>query len=545
LRITSNTFVKLNRVGHRLVLLLLVISTLGGLQSVRAETAADTLVIGMSTSILITLDPARAYEGEALVLIDQLYDKLVDLEMVDDRIEIVPEVAESWSVSGDGQVWTFHVREGMRFPSGREITAYDVEFSLRWAVALNSGSSWLLNELGLLPDTVAERIRALGERSIEIRLSEPFAPNLVLAILAFPMSSVVDRDVLERRGLQAGGEDDYLKRQSAGSGPYRLVHWQPNESVVLEANAEYWRGAPPIGRIVVQDIPDEAMQRVALERGEIDIAWNLSPRARQELKAQDRQDLRIVQIPAHGVQYLGMNTLEGPLADERVREAIRWAIDYEAIRNDVMLAEALPLQSFIPHGYLGHNPETPYQQDVEKAKALLAAAGYAEGFGVQLAIDGASATSQEIARILQHNLADAGITVELAPMASGALFEMYRERRHQMVLARWGVDYPDPDALAKPFADGSIQQIAWRNGWHDEEATRLTGAAMVESEKGSREALYRRLTELVMHKGPFAILFQPLNAWGVRNDVMGFETAAALGSMHVDLTKVQKRGGNQ
>ena len=147
--------------------------------------------------------------------------------------------------------------------------------------------------------------------------------------------------------------------------------------------------------------------------------------------------------------------------------------------------------------------------------------------------------------MLQHNLADAGITVELAPMASGALFEMYRERRHQMVLARWGVDYPDPDALAKPFADGSIQQIAWRNAWHDEEATRLTGAAMVESEKGSREALYRRLTELVMHKGPFAILFQPLNAWGVRNDVVGFETGAALGSMHVDLTKVQKRGGNQ
>ena len=199
----------------------------GATQTLHAETPADTLVIGMSTAILLTLDPAEAYEVEALVLIDQLYDKLVELEMVGDQIEVVPEVAASWSVSTDGRTWTFHIREGMHFESGRAITAHDVEFSLRRAVARSSGSSWLLNALGLLPGNVDERVLALDDRRVQIHLSEPFAPNLVLSILAFPITSVVDREFIEQGQGEGTSAESPLKARSAGSGPYRLVQWEP------------------------------------------------------------------------------------------------------------------------------------------------------------------------------------------------------------------------------------------------------------------------------------------------------------------------------
>jgi peptide/nickel transport system substrate-binding protein len=116
----------------------------------------------------------------------------------------------------------------------------------------------------------------------------------------------------------------------------------------------------------------------------------------------------------------------------------------------------------------------------------------------------------------------------------------YREQGHQLVLWGWGVDYPDPDALAKPFADGTIRQLAWRNAWMDPKATDLTKKAMLERDPARRVAIYKELTELVAHKGPFAILFQITNNWVIRTYVKGFEEAAALGTFHFDYTKISK-----
>ena len=254
----------------------------------------------------------------------------------------------------------------MHFESGRAITAHDVEFSLRRAVARSSGSSWLLNALGLLPGNVDERVLALDDRRVQIHLSEPFAPNLVPSILAFPITSVVDREFIEQGQGEGTSAESPLKARSAGSGPYRLVQWEPNQSVALVANDDYWRGAPPVRSILVQHIDEEGAQVEALEQRVIDVAWNLSPQSRQDLVSRYPENLRNVQIPAHGIQYIGMNVSQGPLSDERVRNAVRWAIDYDAIRDEVMLGEALPLQGFIPSGYLGHDPATPFQRDVKR-----------------------------------------------------------------------------------------------------------------------------------------------------------------------------------
>lgn len=510
---------------------------------VAAATPRDTLVVGMATSIVVTLDPAAVYELEGAILVDQLYDKLVDLELVDGRIRAVPEVAESWSVGPDGRTWTFYIRSGIRFPGGRPITAWDVEFSLRRAVRLNQSPAWVLNQLGLEPATVEKTVKALDDRRLQLTLAAPFAPDLVLSILAFPITAVVDREVLKAQGGPDGLGGEYLRYHSAGSGPYRLVRWEPYRLAELEASPGYWRGAPPIRRIVIRNMPDSTAQRLALERGDIDVAWNLPPQTRQELEARKAPGVRIVRAPAHTIEFLAMNTSAGPLASPAVREAVRWAIDYDAILTAVLRREAAPLQTFIPGGYLGHDPSHPFRRDTARARRLLAEAGYPQGFAVELITNGDNPVRPTVAQVLQANLAEVGIRLRINLVQAAALYEKYRQRAFQMILAGWAVDYPDPDALAKPFADASIQQLAWRSGWHDPRATRLTRQAMLEPDPTRRQKLYRELTQLVLLDGPYAILYQPVSAWAVRAELAGFDAATALGTLHVDFTRVSKGGG--
>jgi peptide/nickel transport system substrate-binding protein len=375
---------------------------------------------------------------------------------------------------------------------------------------------------------------------VQIVVGQPYAPDLVLAILSFIATSVLDPSVVEQHIREGELGVDWLKDHSAGSGPYTLIRWERNEVVDLVAYAGYWRGIPPLKRIVIRDIPERSTQRIALEKADVDVAWDLSPQMRQEIRTAKTPGLAIVQVPNHGMTYLGMNAKYGPLAKEQVREAIRYAIDYKAILEGIMRGEAIPLQTFIPVGYLGHNPVLPFKQDLNKAKQLLAEGGYPNGFEVELAFTSPHEVRVDIAQVIQNNLDKIGIKVKLAGAAAASVLQKYREQGLQMVIYGWGVDYPDPDALAKPFADGTIRQLAYRNAWVDPKATELTKKAMVERDTAKRIAIYKELTEYVAHKGPFAILYQPTDVWVVRTYVKGFQEGAALGQFHFDFTKISK-----
>lgn len=501
---------------------------------------ASTLVVGMNTSILITLDPAVVYEVEGAVIVDQLYDKLVELEMVGGSIKVVPEVAESWNLAGDGKTWTFTIRKGIKFPSGRAVDANAVVYSIRRALRLNRANVWVLNELGLTKDNAETAVRAPDPYTVQLITSEAFAPNLVLSILSFPLTSVLDPSVVEQHIREGELGVDWLKDHSAGSGAYSLIRWERNEVVDMVANPTYWRGIPPVKRIVIRDIPEATAQRIAVEKGDIDVAWGLTPQMRQEIRTARTPGLAIVQVPGHGIEYLGMNVKYPPLAKEQVREAVRWAIDYKAIWDGIMRGEAIPIQTFIPTGYLGYNKDMPFKQDLNKAKQLLAEGGYPNGFEVELTTSSPHPTRPDIAQVIQNELGKIGVKVKITGMASGVMYQKFREQGLQFIVAGWGVDYPDPHALATPFADGTVKQLAWRNAWMDQKATDLTKQGMLQRDTNRRATIYKELTTLVLHKGAFAILYQPTDNRVIRTYVKGFEEAAAIGSMHFDFTKISK-----
>ena len=477
-------------------------------------TDPNTLIFGTDFSESVSLDPARAYEFWSCQITHCLYDTLVTFEQ-GDVTEIYPELAESWEVSEDGLVWTFYLRQGLSFPSGTPVDAEAVAFSFNRACKLEQSAGWILTQFGMTDGSTV----ALDDYTVQLTLDRKYTPFLFLSCLAFTTASVVDPVVVMEYEQDGDMGGSWMTDHSAGNGPYVLEKWDRGTEVVLRANENYWKGVPSLKTILVKQIAEPADQRMMLERGDIDIAWDLPADMIDDLKG--TKGIEIIEQPVFTQDYIGMNVGVEPLGDERVRDAIRWSIDYEGIVNEIMKGAAIKLQTFIPTGMLGYNPATPYYQNPKKAKELLAEAGYPGGFDIELA-HAAAPQSRDIAAKIKSDLAKSDIRVTLAEMTSAMMYEKYRAQGLQLVLGGWGADYADPDGMAKPFADGTIKQLSWRNMYYDEYATNLTREAMIEMDTAKRIEIYAELTDYILDHGCFAILYQDVHQVALKTWVEGF-----------------------
>jgi peptide/nickel transport system substrate-binding protein len=220
--------------------------------------------------------------------------------------------------------------------------------------------------------------------------------------------------------------------------------------------------------------------------------------------------------------YLGMNIWHEPLGKSEVRDAIRYAIDYDAIVREILQAAAIKTQTLIPKGMFGYNPAMPYTLNIEKAKQLLTDAGYPDGFDVELICSPTHPWSAMAVRI-QSDLAKIGIHVNIKLMAGLDVYSTYRAQEHQMVLAQWRSDYADPDDNAKAFAhstsvekDANILSLAWRNKYVNLETSKLVEEGSYELDREKRAEIYKKITDIILDDGPFAIICSSLRQVGTR-----------------------------
>jgi peptide/nickel transport system substrate-binding protein len=501
-------------------------------QQIQLATIPDTLVIAMDISDAVSMDPAVAYEFTSVMVVNQLYDKLVDFEPPD-LTRVVPEVAESWSYSPDGTLWTFKIRQGIKFANGDPLTAKDVEYSLRRVLILSKTAAWVLQQFIAKPEDIV----ATDNYTLTIKLKEKVAPDLFLSVLAFTTSAIVNPREAE---AHASGNDmgsGWLTDHSAGSGPYILEKWDRNSEIVLRANPNYWRGPPSIKTIIIKHVPEPATQMLLLQKGDVDIAFGLTIDQIQQLK--NVKGIKILEYPVLQLAYIGMNVNNTYLSNEKVRTAIKYAIDYDGIIRDILKGGAMKVQTIIPYPLLGFNPATPYYRDVNKAKQLLAEAGYPNGFDIELAYPAGAHPQEEIAQKIQRDLAEVGIRVTLRPMAAAEMYQKYRQQSLQLVLAGWGSDYPDPDNNAKAFGNYRIKQLAWRNMWYDDKVADLVEKAYRELDRSTREALYKQITDYILEHGPYAVLYQVVQYVAMRTWVENFVPDPSFGT-YLDLSKVYK-----
>lgn len=485
----------------------------------------DTFVMAKDISDLITMDPAEVFELSGGEIIANVYDRLMMYEP-EDLGNLVGGVAESWEITDGGKTIIFTIRPGQTFHSGNPVTAEDVVYSLRRVVKLGKTPAFIVTQFGWTPENVDQLVVVDGDKA-KITITEEFSPALVLNALSAGIASVVDMKTVMANEVDGDLGYAWLKSNSAGSGAFSLKTWKANELVMLEANAGYRHGAPGMKRVVIRHVAEPSAQRLLVEKGDADMARNLTPD--QVKGVEGNEALNVRADPKGTLVYTAANAAHPILGKPKVVEAIRHLVDYEGMANSFLAGQYVVHQAAWPSGLWGSLLEKPFKLDVAKAKALLAEAGHADGF--EMRIDTLNrAPFPAIAQSIQATLAQAGIKAEIVTSEGKTLWPMYRARKHEMMVAIWSPDYTDPHSNIDSFAnnpDNSLEAkltgvLAWRNAWQDKGMNAKVVAARNELDLAKREAMYFDIQRDLQMNSPYAVLFQQAEQTVMQKNLKGF-----------------------
>ncbi len=498
-----------------------------------AETPANMLVIAHRIDDVTTIDPAESFEFAGSDISRNVYSRLVNLDPMDLDAGYKPDLAESWEVSEDGRTITFTMREGVNFHSGNPVRAEDAAFSLQRAVILNKTPAFILTQFGFTPENATETIRAEGNK-LMITTDKKYATSFVLNCLTATIGAVVDKEVVMANEVDGDMGNEWLKTNSAGSGPYKLDSWKPNEAVTLSSNPDYYGGAPAMERVIVRHVLESASQRLLLERGDIDIARNLNPE--DIAGASEAEGVKISDELKGRLMYLALNQKHPELSKPEVRQAFKYLIDYEGMRDSFLKGQYTIHQNFLPKTYLGASDEAPFSYNIEKAKELLAAAGV-ENLEVEIGVREAQERI-EIGQSFQNAAAQAGIKVNITVGTAKQILARYRARELDVYLGAWGPDYPDPQTNAGTFAynpDNSDEAnatglLAWRNSWDTGGLTEQVAAAVTEGDRDKRVQMYKDIQAEFRETSPFVVMFQQIEQSALRDNVENWSTGQAVTS---------------
>jgi peptide/nickel transport system substrate-binding protein len=492
----------------------------------QAATPKNAVVMAKSIDDIVGgFDPAQSYEFSNNEGCGNIYRKLVAPDPADSA-KLVGDLAEKWEVSKDGLTFTFQIRRGVVFDSGKKLTAEDVAFSLQRVVKLNLTPGFVLTQFGWNADNVEKMIHATGENSLEIVLPAVQASSFVLYCLSATCGSVVEKAVALAHQTKNDLGNEWLRSNSAGASSYKLVTWQASDNIVLESNP-HAAVKPRIPRVVIRHVADPSAQFLMVQKGDVDMARDLG--SDQLKSAATHADLALVKKPQLTSMYLGMNMSLPQLQKVQVRQALKYAIDYQAIAKNITPNLWTVWQSFLPDGVPGAISDAPFKKDVAKAKALLAEAGYPNGF--EMTLDHfAQAPYADIAQAIQADLAAIGVKVQLMAGEHKQTISKMRARQHQLALMTWFPDYLDANSNAQAFcanpddSDASkLKILAWRCHFFDKELTDAVDAAAKELDTTKRMAMYAKMQRDFMQRAPFAFLLQNAEVDVLRKGVTGLE----------------------
>jgi peptide/nickel transport system substrate-binding protein len=347
------------------------------------------------------------------------------------------------------------------------------------------------------------------------------------------VADIVDMKEVMAHEVDGDMGNAWLKANSAGTGAYVLKGYKPNEGYVLERREGHWRGDAKMKTVVMRHVPEGATERLMLEKGDIDIARELTPTDIQGLEG--NADVKIQNDVGGQVYYLALNQKNANLANPKVQEAMRYAVDYQGMEGSILKGLWVVHQNFLPKGFLGALDENPYTLDIEKAKALMAESGLTLPIEVGFTVRN-NQERLDIATSIQNTFAQIGINLKMDVGDGKQGLETYRGRKHDITLQTWGPDYPDPHTNASTFAsnpDNSDEAnatgyLAWRTAWDPgAEINAETDAAVVEKDTEKRKAMYEDLQRKVRDNSAFVLMFQQARVDGMRANISGFYSGGA------------------
>ena len=468
-----------------------------------SSSGGDTLVVDTSFN-LKTADPGRMFEPTGLLVDHAVYDTLLTFAN-SDMTKPVPDLASSFTASADAKTYTFTLRSDATFSDGTPITSDDVVFSLTRVANLKGNPSFLM-----------AGITATAPDPHTVVLTSATANPAIPFIVPNPALGILNSKAVKA----AGGSDSAdastsdkaeaaINSKSEGSGPYTLTTFDTASQVVLTRNPKYWGTKPHYNKIIVRNVPAN-VQKLNVLKGSSQVAVDLSP-----AQAQGMSGVNIINGASPNVFFLLTNNspkVSAATSNPKFQEAVRYGLDYDGL---LQLAGTGSVQAagVIPSMFLGSLPAGQgVKRDLNRAKAALAASGQNHptvqlAYPSDLQVNGLS--FGDLAARIKQNLADVGITVNLAPAPVQTALDGYRNGKEQLGLWYWGPDYPDPsDYLA--FLPGNT--VGLRANWAkgaDSALEALGSQAASTTDNSARQTLYQQIQTSMNNSGPFMPLIQP------------------------------------
>lgn len=455
-----------------------------------------------------------------------IFDRLVDVEVgTDGNSKIVPSLAESWDISDDGLEYTFHLRQGVKFHNGNDFTAEDVAYTFHRMLTVEGGvNTEFIDQIKGADELLAgetdtlEGVEVVDDYTIKVTLKEPFAG--FLASISSPGVSIYDSEATEAAGDQFGMDPAV----TVGTGPFEFSFWSFNNQLVLTRNEDYWKGASGLPGVVIKIIPDTETQSMMFESGELDIL-DLDYAADSVDRFTETYPDQIVQGPRVGIVYFTMNFNKEPFQDVRVRKAVQMSIDRQAILDALYGGRGQVEQGIFPHGLIGFNPDQEeIKYDPEAAKALLAEAGYADGFDMEIAADSSASDTMTMAlEIVSDQLAEVGIRAEIKNYDESTWLETRKSGELGSFMSTWSADYNDPDNFIYTFFGNEEKTRIRSINYPDTEVMERVAKARTLVNEDERLAEYKALEEKLIHEdAAWVPMFSRLHLFAVSKRVQGF-----------------------
>jgi len=421
-----------------ILLALLVVSSFMMVENVVAEEPqyGGTLHLSNNTD-WDTLDPAYCSGFDAGAMAVKFYDGLVRFDYHSN--DVVPALAKSWDVEQDNTVFTFHLREGVKFHDGTEFTAHDVKYSFdrlydpevaspgTWVYPMIKGTDASLNG----ETDGLEGVKVIDKYTVQFELDKPF--GLFLTHLTLPYGLIVNEDIVNEYG------DDF-RQHPVGTGPFKFVSWEHDDRLVMEANEDYWDGRPYVDKVVYRVIPQPLTDIAEFEAGNLDLT-TVPTEERERWLGNEEWQPYIHTMAELSTYYLALNGDFEPLDDPKVKKAIDYAIDSQMV-TESLFPHYVAANDAIPEGMPG-GADVEFKADVEKAKELLAEAGYPDGFEMELWVSDGS-TSVRVGGVLQALLGRVGIEVDLIKNDWSVFYSTVKNGNAPSYYLSWWADYADP-----------------------------------------------------------------------------------------------------
>lgn len=477
-----------------------------------APAGDKTVTIAMAADIM-TVDPQVAEDTNSVQVYAQMYSKLVAF---DADMNIIPDVATEWGPVSDTAV-QFKLRDDVYFHNGEKLTSEDVKFTLDRAVN-SSMMSFLMSFLATETDENGNKVAKVetpDAQTVIVHTNEPYSPTI--SVFADPALSIVNKKAVEEAG-------DAYEQSPVGSGPFKFVERVTGDRIVLQANPDYYKGAPKVDKLVFRIIPEASQRGIALEKGEVDIAYALLPTDRDLLAGKEGRT--VVQSPTLNCTYVTLNMNVEALKSPEVREAMAISIDRAAICETIASKAGSPATNMIAPGVFGFNAAVPaFPYDVAKAKELMKAAGYENGFTINILMS-ESQLNSEIAQVLQSQWAEIGISLSIEMVESGSFYDKGGNLEFDTVMSSWVTSTADADYTLFALLHSSNSGIPSFRTYQNSQVDKLLEEGRQTFDLDEREKAYAELQQLLYTELPVIPIYYPEQINGYNNRIGGFHALA-------------------